>query len=227
MGTGVPALAALRAMGCPNGKLIKFPFFVDLEKYHGSRADSLPGKSIQFVSVGRIENVVKGHQFAVEALRRVVERTGRMDWNYTIAGSGPDAEELRALISSCGLAERISVTGWMEPDEVRDVLHRSDVLIHPSLRDAYPAVVLEAMAAGLPVIGSDAAGSVLDRVVHMHNGWIHPAGDVSELSEQIEWTLTHREAVTEMGRAARATAEEWPVSRAVEIITSVLADQER
>jgi glycosyltransferase involved in cell wall biosynthesis len=184
-------------------------------------------KSMQFVSVGRIQNVVKGHHFAVEALRRVAERTGRLDWKYTIAGTGPDTEELRALISSYGLAERISVSGWLEPDEVQDVLRGSDVLIHPSLQDAYPAAVLEAMAAGLPVIGSDAAGSVLDRVVHMQNGWIHPAGDVTELSQQIEWVLQHRAEVTEMGRAARATAEEWPVSRGIEIITSILAAQER
>ncbi|MDP7544945.1 MAG: glycosyltransferase, partial [Anaerolineales bacterium] len=156
---------------------------------------------------------------------RVSERTRRPDWKYTIAGGGPDAEKLRALIASRGLDGRIRVTGWLEPDEVGGVLRRSDVLIHPSLRDAYPAAVLEAMASGLPVIGSDAAGSVLDRVVHMQNGWIHAAGDVSQLSEQIEWALQHRGDVTEMGRAARLTAEEWPVSRAVEIIRSVLAGQ--
>ena len=40
--------------------------------------------------------------------------------------------------------------GWLEPEEVRDVLLGSDVLIHPSLHDAYPAAVLEAMAVGLP-----------------------------------------------------------------------------
>jgi len=61
----------------------------------------------------------------------------------------------------------------------------------------------------------------------MKNGWIHAAGDVSELSQQIEWALQHRDEVTEMGKAAQATAEEWPVSRAVEIITSILAGQER
>ena len=225
MGTGTPALDALREMGCPAGKLLKFPFFVDLENYHGSKAASPAEKVMRFVSVGRIENAVKGHHLAVEALGRVSERTRRPDWKYTIAGGGPDAEKLRALIASRGLDGRIRVTGWLEPDEVGDVLRRSDVLIHPSLRDAYPAAVLEAMASGLPVIGSDAAGSVLDRVVHMQNGWIHAAGDVSQLSEQIEWALQHRGDVTEMGRAARLTAEEWPVSRAVEIIRSVLAGQ--
>ena len=225
MGTGAPALDALREMGCPAGKLLKFPFFVDLEYHHGNNTASPAEKVMRFVSVGRIENAVKGHHLAVEALGRVSERTRRPDWKYTIAGGGPDAEKLRALIASRGLDGRIRVTGWLEPDEVGDVLRRSDVLIHPSLRDAYPAAVLEAMASGLPVIGSDAAGSVLDRVVHMQNGWIHAAGDVSQLSEQIEWALQHRGDVTEMGRAARLTAEEWPVSRAVEIIRSVLAGQ--
>ena len=77
------------------------------------------------------------------------------------------------------------------------------------------------MALGTPVLGSNAAGSVLDRVEHMKNGCVHSAGDVSELSEQIEWVLQHRDAVDDMGRAARITAESWPVSKAVEIITSL------
>ncbi|HJO34311.1 MAG: glycosyltransferase family 4 protein [Anaerolineales bacterium] len=225
MGTGAPALDALREMGCPASKLLKFPFFVDLDSYQGSKAESPAEKVMRFVSVGRTENAVKGHHLAVEALGRVLERTRRPDWKYTIVGSGPDAEELRALIVSRGLEEHIRLMGWLEPDEVGGILRRSDVLIHPSLRDAYPAAVLEAMAAGLPVIGSDAAGSVLDRVVHMQNGWIHTAGDVSQLSEQIEWALQHRGEVIEMGRAARLTAEKWPVSRAVEIIRSVLLGQ--
>jgi len=222
MGTGEPALDALRKMGCPQGKLLHFPFFVDLENYRGRKVPSSVESVFHFVSVGRVENAVKGHHLAVDALGHVTERTGWLDWKYTIIGNGPDAEELRALISSRGLAERISVVGWLEPEEVRDVLLGSDVLIHPSLHDAYPAAVLEAMAVGLPVIGSNAAGSVLDRVDHMKNGWIHSAGDVSELSQQIEWALQHREEVTEMGRAAKVTAEEWPVSRAVEIIAPLL-----
>ena len=174
-----------------------------------------------FLSLGRIENAVKGHHLAVEALGRVVERTGRIDWKYTIAGIGPDSDELLSMIASRGLAKQIILVGWLEPEEVRDFLRVSDVLIHPSLQDAYPAAVLAAMASGTPVLGSTAAGSLLDRVEHMKNGCVHTAGDVSELSEQIEWVLQHRDAVDDMGRAARITAESWPVSKAVKIITSL------
>ena len=222
MGTGAPALDALRQMGCPEGKLLNFPFFVDLEHYPKRGVPSVTGKELHFLSLGRIENAVKGHHLAVEALGRGVERTGRIDWKYTIAGIGPDADELLGMIASRGLAERITLVGWLEPEEVREVLRVSDVLIHPSLQDAYPAAVLEAMASGMPVLGSSAAGSVLDRVAHMKNGWVHAAGDVSELSGQIEWAIQHRDAVRDMGRAARITAEAWPVSKAVEMITSLI-----
>ena len=221
MGTGSPALDALRQMGCPEGKMLNFPFFVDLEHYSKSGVTSVTDKELHFLSLGRIENAVKGHHLAVEALGRVVERTGRIDWKYTIAGIGPDSDELLSMIASRGLAKQIILVGWLEPEEVRDFLRVSDVLIHPSLQDAYPAAVLEAMASGTPVLGSNAAGSVLDRVEHMKNGCVHTAGDVSELSEQIEWVLQHRDAVDDMGRAARITAESWPVSKAVEIITSL------
>ena len=113
----------------------------------------------------------------------------------------------------------------MEPNEVRKILEQAHVFVHPSLRDAYPAAVLEAMAVGLPVIGSNASGSVLDRVVHQENGLVHTAGDVSELSDQLEWSMINFEKIIDMGREARVTAETWPVSKAIEIIHDVVNGQ--
>ena len=226
MGTGDPAIKALQVMGCPTHKIVKFPFFVDLGHYDeqsGSRNDV---KTKRFVSVGRVENAVKAHDIAIEAFARMQNNNDCISkWEYIIVGSGPDVENLRELVTTLGLSDNVTIMGWMEPNEVRKILSQSHVFVHPSLRDAYPAAVLEAMAVGLPVIGSNASGSVIDRVIHQENGMIHTAGDVSELADHLEWSMINFEKMIDMGRAARVTAETWPVSKAIEIIDNVVNGQ--
>ena len=84
--------------------------------------------------------------------------------------------------------------------------------------------VLEGMAAGLAILGSDVSGSVKDRVSHGFNGFVHPAGNAEVLAEHIEFALTNPAKIAEMGRRARLTAEEWPVDRGVEIVCRILHD---
>ena len=226
MGTGDPAIQALKSMGCPANKIVKFPFFVDLGHYNkrsGARNDV---KTKCFVSVGRVENAVKAHDIAIQAFARMQNNNDfSSEWEYIVVGSGPDVDNLRELVAALGLSDNVIITGWMEPNEVRKILEQAHVFVHPSLRDAYPAAVLEAMAVGLPVIGSNASGSVLDRVVHQENGLVHTAGDVSELSDQLEWSMINFEKIIDMGREARVTAETWPVSKAIEIIHDVVNGQ--
>ncbi len=99
---------------------------------------------------------------------------------------------------------------------------QSDVFIHfvPSL-DPFPVAVLEAMAAGLPVIGSDMAGSVVERVKNGENGFVISSTDVEGLAESIIKFIINPSLVENMGYAARQTAEEWPVERAEQVIKSI------
>jgi glycosyltransferase involved in cell wall biosynthesis len=90
--------------------------------------------------------------------------------------------------------------------------------------DRFGAAVLEAMAAGLVVLGSEATAAVRDRIRHGENGFVHRTGDVDELARQIGALLTHPELIRRIGQEARRTAEEWPVERGVQIIKSILAE---
>ena len=219
MGTGSPARRALKKMGCSDFKIVDFPFFVDLDRYN-KRYESLDKQlPILFVSVGRVENKIKGHDVAIKAFSRIDRK---FEWEYVIVGSGPDNKNIINLIDKYGLKNNVKVTGWMEPDKVTEVLKKAQVYVHPSLRDAYPAAVLEAMAAGLPIIGSNASGSVVDRIDHNKSGLIHSAGDIDELAQHLEWTLLNVEKVFEMGKQSRLVAEKWPVSIAVRIIREIL-----
>lgn len=221
LATGQPGVRALETMGCPSEKIVNFPFFVDLDFYApGNRRRDRGEGELRLVSSGRLKNSDKGYDLALKALSRAREGTDT-DFRYRIAGEGPDEEELRSLVETLGLQGDVEFLGWQEPEELRDVYLDSDAMVHPApTHDPFPVTVLEGMAAGLPILGSRAAGSVQDRVKHGFNGFVHEPGNMDQLSDHLV-DLTKRDAST-MGQRARKTAEEWPVERGVGILKEVL-----
>jgi glycosyltransferase involved in cell wall biosynthesis len=81
--------------------------------------------------------------------------TGRLRWS-------PDQEECRrqaeALIAALGVADRVTLTGPYSQDEAPDLYRRADILLHTKYNDPCPAVVIEALACGLPVVYSASGG---------------------------------------------------------------------
>jgi glycosyltransferase involved in cell wall biosynthesis len=225
LGTGRVALAALAKMGCPENKLINFPFVVDLEFFSPkpSGGSAIPGP-LTFVSSGRLVNSLKGYDLALRALAEARDRLGGKapDFKYRLAGTGADQENLEALVRRLGLAGQVEFVGWLETSALPEFYRSGQVLLHPAHYDPFPNAVLEAMACGLTVIGSDAAGSVVERIVHGHNGLIHRAGEVRDLADQIVFALENSDKIKEMAKNGRATAEDWPVRRAVATIEELL-----
>jgi glycosyltransferase involved in cell wall biosynthesis len=220
MGTGAPAVNALAQMGCPTEKLVNFPFVVDLDTFRP--APALPDKGstgtrIVFLSSGRLSNALKGYDLAIKALALVRQRTG-LDFRYRLAGDGPDKESLQALAGASGIEDRVEFTGWLEPSQLPDFYRSGQVFLHPSHFDPFPNAVLEAMASGLVVIGSELAGSVADRVVDGENGFVHRANDVEHLAAQIGRAVGSLDRLVVTGSNARKASECWPASRAVAAI---------
>lgn len=227
MGTGRPGTKALEAMGCPAEKLVNFPFFVDLGALAPPAEDKTGGgdEPVRLVSAGRLDVTHKGWDLALRALGRLTADEFVPAFEYWIAGTGPDEEELRRLTVEMGLQGRVHFLGWTEPDDLVDLYHRADALVHPARYDPFPVTVLEAMAAGLPVLGSRAAGSIRDRVEDGVSGFTHESGSVDELTECLRSFLTvGSRKRREMGGAARQRAEAWPVDRGVNVVRGLLRE---
>jgi glycosyltransferase involved in cell wall biosynthesis len=226
MGTGIPAISALEKMNCHRYKLVNFPYFIDLDFFTpiSKPREKKVNDQIVFLSSGQLVNSHKGYDLALRALAITKEKIVNHRFLYRIAGIGPDKETLESIAKEVGLFEELEFVGWLEPGELLNFYRSGDVFLHPSPFDPYGNSVLEAMASGLPVIGSDKAGSVLDRIKHMENGLVHRANDIDDLADKIIYTLSHPETLCAMGAAARRTAEEWPISRAVQIIKSSLRE---
>jgi glycosyltransferase involved in cell wall biosynthesis len=120
-----------------------------------------------------------------------------------IAGEGPLRESLLARGRTLGAA-RLFLLGMQ--NDVRPVLEAGDVFVLPSLWEAMPYALLEAMAMGVPVVGTTVAG-VPDVIEGGRSGLLVPPQDVSSLRDAIQALLTDRALREEMGREARLRIE--------------------
>lgn len=136
---------------------------------------------VVFLTAGGLERR-KGFDLLVAALAR----TGRSDIRVAIAGEGPLEGELRALADVCGVADRVHLLGQRR--DLPALLAAADAFVLPSRRDSLANAMLEAMAAGLPVISTDVHGAD-DALAPAEGrgpaGWIVPRGDDAALARAL------------------------------------------
>lgn len=103
--------------------------------------------------VGRIEFKQKGQDFL---LNTWANHRDSIPYNRLVfVGSGPDEDRLRQQVEALGVSDRVTLTGWLDPVTVYPAL---DALALPSRFEGLPLVMLEAIACGVPVVGSDRDG---------------------------------------------------------------------
>jgi glycosyltransferase involved in cell wall biosynthesis len=140
----------------------------------------------------------KRHAHLLDALSRVREPRVVV----VFVGQGVLEPELRAEVDKLGLAERVRFAGYRR--DVPEVLAASDALALVSEHEGLARSVLEAMAAGKPVIGTDTRG-IADAVADA--GWIVPKDDTAALTAVIDRAAGHPEESARRGRAARLRVE--------------------
>ncbi len=218
MGTGVVAVERLRQMGAAPAKIVNFPCWTEVPE-RAALVSRGQGHPLRFGCIGRLV-AYKGFDNAIRALARLRDSSV-----LDIIGAGPEDQSLKRLAGELGVDTRVNFRGWYEPGQVREYLARHcDCLLHPASQlEPYGVVILEAMAWAVPVIGSRAAAAVVDRVDHGRNGYILELPvSVEELAANMH-SLTNRDLLRRMGETARATAEQWPIGRAVGIIEQLAA----
>lgn len=214
-----------RIMGAPAEKLVHFPFWVDTEALIpiSFRECHDISETLYFISIGRVLNNRKGHDHAIRALALAQSRNNRLKFEYRILGAGPDEANLLTLAHALGVADKVKLIGWCEPDAVVRWLWQSDILVHPSpVDEPYGVAVIEAMATGRVVLASDVTFAALDRIEDGINGLIYKAGDPEALASKIEWCFANADRLKQLGQEAMKTAAQWPVSRGVAIVKETL-----
>lgn len=160
------------------------------------------GATTRLVSIGRFVEQ-KGQLLLVEALATALAHTP--DLHLTLVGDGEMRPEIEAAIAARGIGANVSITGWVDEARVRAEIAGAHALVMPSFAEGLPMVVMEAMAAGRPVISTYIAG--IPELVRPDTGWLVPAGDADALSEAMAMlAATPRYQLAEMGRTGRSRA---------------------
>jgi glycosyltransferase involved in cell wall biosynthesis len=145
-----------------------------------------------------------------------------------IAGLGPERATLEGEAQKLGLADGVRFLGWVE--ELAPVLARWELFVLPSLEEGFPMAVLDAMAAGLPVVAS-AVGGISELVENGRTGWLVPPADPRALADRLRMLLLDPEQERAMGAAGRARicehfSAERMVAQLAEIYDGLLGSRE-
>ncbi len=157
------------------------------------------GGEPQYLFMGRLMPY-KGVQVLLEALTQV---QGRL-W---IAGEGPAESRLRQQAAAAGIHDRVEFLGFLSGREKWRRLAACDALVLPSLYESYGLVLVEAMAAGKPVVASDLPTGVSLLVQDGVNGRLFPPGDARALAAALRSLAADPAAARRLGEAGRRLME--------------------
>jgi glycosyltransferase involved in cell wall biosynthesis len=160
----------------------------------------LAGDAIVLGCVGRLEDQ-KGHRFLLEALARLNDpQRGAARFHLVLVGDGRLRAELEKRAAGLGVAARTMFLGTRH--DIPEILKALDVCVMPSLWEGLSVAMLEAMAAGLPLVISDVSG-VSQVVGNDEYGLKVPVGDVAALTQAIRALADAPERRAALGAAAR------------------------
>ncbi len=136
-----------------------------------------------------------------QLMKALAHLASREDWTATLAGNG-DVEETRACAQKLGLADRINIPGWLDPEAAAQTLRRSDILVLPTFIENLPMIIPEAFACGIPVITSPVA-AITEMIDHERNGLLVPVGDIEALTDALRRLIENPDLRQRLGRAAQ------------------------
>jgi len=180
---------------------------------------AIPGDDPIVLFVGRLIES-KGILDLVAALA-----LGRSDapWHLLVVGAGPVDQQVRQRAARAGIGDRLTLTGYLAGDALQAAYEVADVLVLPSYSEGLPLVILEGMAAGLPIVTTDMRG-MADHLRDGINALLVAAGEPAALAAALRRLLTDGDLRARMGAANRETVREFSPARVGRDYLAVLRD---
>jgi glycosyltransferase involved in cell wall biosynthesis len=169
---------------------------VDVSAFHTKRHQ---GQGRRLLFVGRLVPA-KGVSFLLETIAKIDEAI------LDVAGDGPERKFMETKAAVLGIVGRVRFLGYQSQAEVRELLRRADVFVMASFAEGLPVVLMEAMAAGVPVVAPWIAG-IPELVDDGQNGFLVPPGDPSAAATAIRRLLEDAELRNHFAIAGRAKVE--------------------
>lgn len=211
-------LRILKSAKFDNGVYI--PNGVDIHKFERKHFEK-NSKKIRFLFVGRLEKQ-KGIDDLIKATyllkNNITKRNNNNSNNNNniknnsfeviIVGEGKEKNNLLNLARDMDVQNLFTFTGKVSEHNLVDYYLKSDIFILPSLWEGLPLTLMEAAAAGLPIIATD-VGGVSSIFVHGKNALILKAGEPEELAEKMQFLITNENIRENLGRNALDLAKKY------------------
>jgi glycosyltransferase involved in cell wall biosynthesis len=178
---------------------------VDVERFSGVQVNQIEKRrSMGLAQKGLVVGFIgwllpiKGPLHLLHAMEKVWQQ--HPEAQLVFIGKGELDVDLRSASRKCGGNGRVRFLGWRH--DVEEIMPIFDIFVLPSLNEGMGRVLVEAMAAGKPVVASQ-VGGIPDLVQHGENGLLVPPGDEQALAEAIRQLIDDPEKAKAMGRCGR------------------------
>ena len=196
---------SLHDFGVPSSKIATIRNGIDTSAFRSAKpalAGALGNGGRRVVGVVARLVPEKGVQFLLRAAREVVAHYP--DTLFLVVGSGPQRTELEELARDLGIAENVTFLGQQR--DMPGIYAAMDIFVLPSLDEGLPMAVLEAQAAGKPVIAT-AVGGTPDVVRHNQNGLLVQPKEIPALRDAILRLMGDSDLRSQLGRNGEASVE--------------------
>jgi teichuronic acid biosynthesis glycosyltransferase TuaC len=198
---------ACRELGARDTRVVRLGTDVPGNGRPGVSDDRLTRRALEPATIVTVGHLVarKRHADVLRALWLLRERAP--DLRYVVVGDGPEREPLRRLAGELGVADRVELTGQLPHAEAVARARRCDVFVMPSVDEAFGVAYVEAMAAGVPAIGTRGEPGPEEIGREGPGLRLVPPGDVEALATEIEGMVADPAWRADLGAHARATVE--------------------
>ena len=185
------------------------------------------GYGPEHIVVGKIARLfhLKGHEYIIEAARRVVEREPRV--RFLFVGSGILRSQLETQIEAAGLGDYFQFAGLVPREEIPAMISAMDIVVHASLREGLARVLPQALLAAKPAVSYDIDGA-REVVINNVTGVLLPPKSTGELADAIVRLAADPELRARLGeegrrRFAETFRHEFMTARIRELYAELLA----
>jgi glycosyltransferase involved in cell wall biosynthesis len=206
----------------PRHRIIVVPNFVDDSAFEATPASwvhrqrrnwGIADNQLVIGIVARLEKV-KNHEMLLQAVAGIREQI-----HVVIVGGGSLMDSLANLATDLGIDDRVHFTGEIE---TQSNIHAAfDISVLCSNSEGFPNTIVEAMAAGRPVVAT-AVGGVSDSVIHNETGILVPRGDVNKLGEALQILVKEPDLRKSLGASGKLrVAAEFSRNRVIDNLSAV------
>jgi glycosyltransferase involved in cell wall biosynthesis len=188
-------------IGGGKNRFVVIPFGVDTGRFHEARGIVRGPIALQnglpvIGTVCRLVEPKKGLKYLLEAVAQLEQEAGKPVCQVLLVGEGPAEQSLRTLSERLGISPRVTFVGVRR--DIPEMLSLMNIFVLPSLYEGFGIAILEAMAAGKPVVAT-AVGGIPEFVVPGQSGFLVPPGDAPALAKAMKQLLDEPEKARSMG----------------------------